>query len=268
MRRRHHERRQGTARSSWVDARMLVALALGVGIFSLVGWGLGLLLDPHALPVRVVQVKGRLRYLTSMQLQKSVAGAATGGILSVDMGEVERHAQVLPWVDRVTVRRVWPDALTLVVIEQIPVARWGERELLNGRGERFTPKPEEIPDALPHLFGPPGTERGVLQRYRDLADVLEPYALAIERLQMSERRAVTLSLADGPEIRLGRTGAAERLRRFARAYAVALKGRSRYMSRVDLRYTNGFSVQWREQSLAAGEEGSGYVGGVANVEEA
>ena len=40
------------------------------------------------------------------------------------------------------------------VEEQQPLARWGARQLVNGRGGVFTPEPESIKAELPSLEGP------------------------------------------------------------------------------------------------------------------
>ena len=36
----------------------------------------------------------------------------------------------MPWVADISIRRVWPDKLNMVVTERVPLARWGDDVLM------------------------------------------------------------------------------------------------------------------------------------------
>ncbi len=63
-----------------------------------------------------------------------------GGFFNLDVDAVRLALLGEPWVSEVTVKRIWPDALRVIVIEQIPVVRWGDSGLLNPAGEYFAPE--------------------------------------------------------------------------------------------------------------------------------
>ncbi len=50
------------------------------------------------------------------------------------------------------------------VVEQKPVARWGEGGLVNVRGAVFVHDAQHIPAELPELVGPPGYEAQMTAR--------------------------------------------------------------------------------------------------------
>jgi cell division protein FtsQ len=75
--------------------------------------------------------------------------------------------------------------------------------------------------------------------------------MQISRLELDERRALHLQLEGGVQLELGRVSTWQRLQRFARAYPAVFEGRMDKLQRVDLRYSNGFSVYWR-QAVPAG----------------
>ena len=75
--------------------------------------------------------------------------------------------------------------------------------------------------------------------------MLAPLGLNVTRLQLSERRAWRMTLNDGLELRLGRDGVERRLQRFVEVYPGVLKQQLARIAAVDLRYTNGFAVQWK-----------------------
>jgi hypothetical protein len=78
--------------------------------------------------------------------------------------------------------------------------------------------------------------------------------VTLTSLSMDERGSWRLVLGTGQEIRLGRRDIDERLYRFFDVVAPALAPDLARVEYVDLRYTNGFAVGWRDgppENLAA-----------------
>jgi cell division protein FtsQ len=237
-----------------VSGLLLIAL-LAVSV----GFGMQWLSDPYRFPLKVVEVKGDFRYLDREQLQTVIAPHAEGGFFTVDVVAVCAAAEQLPWVYKARVRRVWPDILRLQIEEQQPIARWGEQGFLNSFGESFIPGEALLAEeltGLPGLSGPPGQEARVLEQYRVASDLLAPMGIRINQLALDGRRALHMRLDSGVQLELGRVQQAwQRLQRFVRAYSAVFDGRMNGLQRVDLRYSNGFSV-YRGQAFtaAAGEK--------------
>jgi cell division protein FtsQ len=118
--------------------------------------------------------------------------------------------------------------------------------LLNVRGELFTEHSQHSFAELPSLAGPPGTERDVARRYLAVRGKLVESELSLERLELDARGSWRLVLGGGQEVRLGRRDIDERLYRFFDVVAPALAAELRSVQYVDLRYTNGFAVGWRD----------------------
>ncbi|HXK57283.1 MAG TPA: FtsQ-type POTRA domain-containing protein, partial [Gammaproteobacteria bacterium] len=110
----------------WVLALLLFGIIGSGGV-----WAVDKLRDPRILPFKVVRIDGQLRYLNRVQIEKSVGGEIRGNFFTVDVERVHRAAKALPWVDRVSVRRVWPQTLVVRITEQVPMARWGKHQLVN-----------------------------------------------------------------------------------------------------------------------------------------
>jgi cell division protein FtsQ len=220
--------------------RAALLLSLVLVVAGLLRW----LQDPATLPMRQLQIEGTLRYISQAELQAQVAPLVRGGFFNLDVAAVQRAAQALDWVDRVSVRRVWPDTVRLQVLEQRPVARWGDGALLNPRGERFDAAGREVQEALPRLQGPAGREAALLVQYQQLAGLLSTAGLQVVRLSQDERRALQLTLDTGMQLQLGRGEATARVRRFLRAYPSLVASREENLQHVDLRYSNGFAVRW------------------------
>ena len=236
----------------------LAGALASLGLLGLLGWGGVVLSRPDTLPIRSVGVEGAFRHLTRAQLQAEVAPHASGGFFTVDVRAVQGAAEAMPWVDRVSVRRVWPDRLRLHVVEQEPLARWAAGGLINTRGERFDVPAAQAPEGLPLLDGPAGQEAVLAHWYRDVNQALASLGRSAVAVRMDPRRAWRVRLDNGLELDLGRSEAYGRLMRFVGIYPRVLEARAADVRRVDLRYTNGFAVSWRQ---APGQNPAAVLGG-------
>jgi cell division protein FtsQ len=217
---------------------ILIAVALGLGALHV--------LDPRTLPIRHVRINGEFRHLSPAAMQEAASGVVRGGFFNVNVDAVRAALLREPWVRNVTVRRVWPDALSLQVTEQVPVARWGDAGLLNGDAAVFAPEPSTWPDGLPLFSAPAGAESMMLKRYRHMADTLAGLGLKVARVHLDERRSWSLTVEGGPEVILGRRDSVSRFDRFATVLPGHLLETLDRVTVVDMRYTNGFAVRWRE----------------------
>jgi cell division protein FtsQ len=243
--------RQELRLSDWLSG--LMALVLIGALLGGAGWGFFLLKDPGTFPLRVVGIDGDLRYLQRQDLERTVAGLVREGFFTVNPEAVRQAAEALAWVDRASVRRVWPDTLLIRVQEQVPLARWGEDALVNPRGEVFTPESGPELEKLTQLAGPEGSAPKIVVRYRELKQRLHSTGLEIQRLRLNDRDAWTLVCGNGLKIMLGNRGAKERLDRFIRVYPLLQRG-EKALQQVDLRYTNGFAVRWKQKKGDTGSE--------------
>lgn len=193
------------------------------------------------LKVEEVLVEGRHR--TDGELILARLGLALGRpILDVDPEAARAELEALPWVQVATVQRRFPDRVTVLVTEQVPVLRWGENALLNPYGEIFRPKDIGMFAALPRLSGPSGSEQMMLARFDQLMETFAPRGLGIRELDLDGKYSWSVVLDNGIRVVLGRHELVQRSSRLAalldqpQALAAAAGGT------VDLRYSNGFAV--------------------------
>ncbi len=76
------------------------------------------------------------------------------------------------------------------------------------------------------------------------------------RLVVTDRRAWQMTLDNGIELRFGRGDVDALLDRFARVYLRVLSASATRIAAVDLRYTNGFAVRWKDAPDDKGKAGS------------
>jgi cell division protein FtsQ len=236
------------ALSTRAAVRLLAAVALLVTGLAAADW----LLAPERFPVRSVRFEGPFRHVSREELEAAVLDLVRGNFLRVDLAAVQARVEQIPWVHRAEVRRVPPRDIAIRFTEQTPVARWGEAAYLNEEGEVVHLRGADLP-AGPRLAGPSGSAPAVLAQYRRFARLLAPAGLEIAALEMTARRSWRVELVQGFTLVLGRGDAERALARFARVYPSALAAEAGRIQRVDLRYTNGFAVAWRQDARTRGE---------------
>ncbi len=216
-------------------------------IFSvLLVWGGTFLSHPDTLPIKQVRIEGDFTNLSPVDLQLLVTDKVRGGFFNLNVDAVRLALLKEAWVREVTVKRIWPDALRVIVIEQVPVVRWKDTGLLNAIGEYFSPDLESIPSALPLLSGPEGTEVTLLERFNGMQERVQFLGFKIASLTLNERRAWSFQLTNGIKIVLGRRDFEERFNRFLTLIPTTISGRIDQTESIDMRYTNGFSIKWKK----------------------
>jgi cell division protein FtsQ len=225
-------------------ARRAALLGLLAGALAAMLWGLDR-------PVRVISMDGSFQRVSPGQIEKAVAPFAHAGFMSADLDAIERAVETLPWVDHARVQRRWPNSLHVTVVEQIAAARWDESGLLNTRGELFVRQAAHVPAELPRLSGPEGTESQVAERYLTTEGRMQEAGMRIAALRLDERGAWEMDLDSGVTVRLGRRQVDERLDRFIRTASQVIAHRLSDIAYVDMRYSNGFAIGWRNSQTPA-----------------
>lgn len=249
-RNRNRERAAG-AEAGWLEAFNWRAIMVAAGAAAACATAVIVLRVTLDRPVRRVLVQGAFQRVSPPEIESAVAGVARGGLASVDIDTVRDRVEKIAWVDTVVVNRQWPDALHVVVMEQVAAARWNDTGLLNARGELFIRNARFVPPELPLLEGPDGSESAVAQLYLDAQGRLLEAGLRLTGVRLDERGAWELKFGNGLTVRLGRQAVTDRLDRFIRLASPMVAKRVAEISYVDMRYTNGFSVGWNGRSALA-----------------
>lgn len=218
----------------------LGVFGLMVGV-ALMVWGLVVSFDR---PIGKVEVGGQFQRVTPLQIEEVVAQFRGSGFLSVDLAALRTSLETIPWVDRARVERQWPNGVRVFITEHVAAARWGESGLMNTRGELFLKDARHIPQELPQLVGPSGTEGQVAKLYLESYPRLLGVGMRLSKVELDARGAWQLTLGNGVIVRLGRQDVPVRLERFIAVASPVVAARAAEVSYVDLRYSNGFSVGW------------------------
>lgn len=213
------------------------------------GWFAWQRLEGHAdaisKPIRYVRIQGAFQYISKDRVKDVLGPEMKRGFYHADMNAIHRAISGLPLVDKVDVKRVWPDAVHIKITEHKPVVRWGDSQLLNKQGDLLTPESIEPFHNLPLITGPQGQERKLLEIMKGVYIVLKDKALQLAEFHVTDRRAWRIKLANGLEMQLGNKAPLENMQRFLKTMDLIGEPQITKMASVDTRYPNGFAVTWK-----------------------
>jgi len=198
-------------------------------------------------PIDAVVINGAFERVSAIQVEDALSLHVQTGFLSADLRSMRAELLEIPWVANADVRRRWPGSIEVQISEERPAACWGKAGLLNVHGELFVDEALHVPAELPRLAGPQGAERRVSEMFFAIEKRLEQRGMAAVALRLDRRGAWEVQLSSGIHVRLGASFVDQRLDRFFEALDKVIAAQAEQVEYVDMRYTNGFAIGWKDQ---------------------
>jgi len=202
-----------------------------------------------SLPIKYVRTEGEFQYLSKDDVKDILQPLVVTSFFDADLQAIHSAVSTLPWVDAVTVKRIWPDAIDIKVHEKQPFARWGKGALITESGVIFMPNNNILIQNLITVTGPELQQVKVLEIMKGIKTALNDHSMELAEFNVSDRWAWKIKLVTGMEILLGQDEQLKKLKRFLRTLTVLTQGQLDAMAVVDLRYPNGYAVSWRPGTI-------------------
>lgn len=221
----------------WLNRGLIAGAVLIVLVGATVGWR-----TLRAVPVERVAITGDISHTGPAEIETLVEPLLAGGFLNASLSDMRTQLEALPWVYEASLRRRWPATLEIHIVEQLPIARWGDSAYLNHEGEVFDTQRAVDRDALPLLAGVDGSAATMMGYYQAIVEQLVGTQLDVHGVRLGARDDLHVSLDGGLQLVVAASDLEERLAAFVAVYRSALSRDQRPLARVDLRYDNGFAV--------------------------
>ena len=220
----------------------LLLLLLSTAVWQTFQW----MAQPNSMPIKHVRIEGVFRNLPQEEISSAISTLVQTGFFAVNNSAIINEVTKLEWVNKASIRRVWPDTLVLFVEEQVPVATWNETKLLNSRGETFKPSlPRRLFD-LPNLSGADNQGKQVLTVFQGLNDSINELDLTVQQLDLAKHGSWSVVLSNGIEIKVGNQIPEKKIAKSLKVLASFEGELIEHAKELDLRYPNGVSVVWRQ----------------------
>lgn len=224
----------------------LILGVVAVIIAGLLGWQEIKAQGADWLPVKYVRIEGAFQYIAKDKIKLVIRQHVNNGLYNADIQHIQKSVMQLAWVENVRVKRVWPDAIDIKIGEQKPVVRWGMNRLLNAKGEVFTPENMEEFSQLPVILGLDGHEKEMLEIMKGITLSLTDQAMELVELHVNDRKAWSLKLRSGMDLKLGRNKPLSKFQRFLQTLGLFSDELVTKIAVVDLRYPNGYALTWKK----------------------
>ena len=181
--------------AQFIARRLKRGLLATAGVASLVLGGF--IYHSFDRPLTNVMISGDFQYLHKHELTELLRDHLQVGFLSVDLKGLQREIEGHPWVDQVSIWRQWPTTLQVDVIEEIPIARWGDSGFLNHRGKQLDNPSDIRLETLPVLQSNSATSEKMMGHYQRFNQQLAATGLRIVSLEYDVAGAWHVVLKSG-----------------------------------------------------------------------
>ena len=217
-----------------------------------IGW-IGLLIIVLSLcflvlnrPIELINVSGDLKRVSIKSIDNHTNNLLKKGFLSFNAFEAKEKIESLDWVESAEIIRVWPNKIDIRIMEESLLGTWNDDLILNSSGKLYVVDQRSIPDNIPRLVGPKGSEKDVMKLFIQINNLLTGRGLYLETLILDARGSWSFTIKPKIEIKLGKTEINHKLERFFLALDQSLLAKINKVSYIDLRYSEGLAVAWKE----------------------
>ena len=205
--------------------------------------------------IESVTISHGLEHVDRGIVERTAWRSIHGNYLNVDLSQVEKALESLPGIYQAMVRRVWPDALELQVVETQAMARFQTLQNPDGNSpdSYINLAPDQALRISPVLRGPGEQREMLVHTFFSVMPLLQEADLEPLELSVSKAGRWALEVRSDSslvparfELLLGRDGVVEKVDRFTRSFTIALGDKADQIGRVDMRYVSGFAVQWKQ----------------------
>lgn len=196
-------------------------------------------------PIKNVQVYGA-QHVDRDEIQSLILPSLDKGFFNVDVDYIRDRLQQSSWVANIFVRRHWPDRVEVAIIEKQVIAKWNNTSLLSTSGDIFEPPKETYPKNIPEFIAPEGLQMQMLEYYRAINRILVPLHAKISYLELTPYATWKVRMNNGILLQAGNRQLLAQLNHFVKVYPKIIGTREHDVEYVDLRYSNGIAVRWKD----------------------
>jgi len=197
-------------------------------------------------PIELINVSGDLKRVSIKSIDNHTNNLLNKGFLSFNAFEAKEKIESLDWVESAEIIRIWPNKIDIRIIEESLLGIWNDDLILNSSGELYVVDQRSIPENIPRLNGPKGSERDVMNLFIQINNLLTGRGLYLETLTLDARGSWSFTIKPRIEIKLGKTEVNQKLDRLFLALDQSLLAKINKVSYIDLRYSEGLAVTWKK----------------------
>jgi cell division protein FtsQ len=199
--------------------------------------------------ITAIELDAVFKRVNSEQIRIVVAAYPERSFFKIKAETIRENLNEIPWVQKVSVNKKWPNKLTIKLIEHKAVAVWNNNQLLNAKGEIFEVDSIDNLAALPKINGKDSNASEIWNNYIRYNDIIKQIGYDIVMTKVTNRGGWDLHLSNGVNINLGSQQMDAKLVRLVETWMKLLNLNNNPPEYIDLRYTNGYVVRWPKNDI-------------------
>ncbi len=216
------------------------------------------------LPIEKIIISGDYEQLNMERIKNNLDNYLGQGFFSVDIKYIQRNLSREPWIDTISVKRIWPDKLHVSLKEKQAIARWDGKHLLSDKAVIFSADSKTFTH-LPRINGYSGQSVELLNRYGEIQYEFSKLGIHIAEMIEDSKGALSLVLNGKLKVSLGSENNDLKIKKLLSVYSDQIKPRAEHIKHIDFRYSNGFAIAWTDQYLNLKKSGDSKKRGNKNV---
>ena len=197
-------------------------------------------------PIDRVVVNGDFYHLKEKEVINLIDQKVKDGFLSLNLSGLNKYLESEPWIRNATIRRSWPSTIIVDITEEKPIARWGEKQVLNNVGDYLEITDKQSIKNLPTFTSEFGKSKEMIKSYQLMSEIFGPTGLKVQEIRRDVVGSWLITTSSGIQINLGRDQLVQKLRRFQVVWSAQLSSQVEKIKTIDMRYPNGISVAWNQ----------------------
>lgn len=197
-------------------------------------------------PIRQVIVQGVYWHVPSEDIEKIIAPYTTKGYFFANLFSLQRKLQEqLPWIQTASVSRQWPDKIVVNLNQKVAVAVLNNLALVTSSSDVFFPSLNSFPPDLPLFIGSKEKVSDMLKEYQLFTSAANSVNLSVIQVDLSSDGNWSVKLNNKIVVMLGDDDILAKFKRFIKVYEQVFVPQHREPSYVDMRYSHGMAVNWK-----------------------
>ena len=197
-------------------------------------------------PITLINISGDLKRVPIQSIENHTNNLLKKGFLSFNAFEIKKKIESLDWVESAEIIRVWPNKIDIRIMEESLLGTWNDDLILNSSGKLYVVDQRSVPENVPRLYGPKGSEKDSMNLFIKINNLLTGRGLYLETLTLDARGSWSFTIKPKIEIRLGKEEIDQRLERLYLMLDQDLLANMNQISYIDLRYSEGLAISWKK----------------------
>jgi len=206
-------------------------------------------------PLNNFTIRGEMQFVQHDAIKKVLNQWQNKGLLTISLTKVHKQLMQNPWLKQVSIRRVWPNSLDITVVEATPIAIWQPHgkhscqrtsttcQLLNNKGEYVPINPLIAIQNYPRLVSDSTQMQQAKSKFLIAHSLLKAENVTITTLQLQRDASWLMTIENSITVKIGSRDFDNRVARLRQIWQSELRAIKNALQYIDLRYSNGLSVQ-------------------------